>query len=48
MKPLIIRRLARADVRSARGWYERERVGLSAEFTEQLDGVMARIRALPM
>lgn len=48
MKPLIIRRLARADVRSARNWYERERRGLGSEFTEQLDNVMARVRELPL
>jgi hypothetical protein len=48
MKPLIIRRLARADVRSARGRYEREQAGLGFEFAARLDGLMARIRALPL
>ena len=47
MKPLIIRQRARSDVRSARNWYERERSGLGSAFTEQLDGVIARVGALP-
>lgn len=45
---LRIRRLAGADIRTARRWYERERAGAGDEFVQELDRVFERIRRLPL
>ena len=44
----VIRRLAQADVRRAREWYDRERSGLGSAFTEEIGRVMTRVGALPL
>jgi len=48
MLGMSIRRLAAADIRTTRRWYERERPGSGDEFIQELDRVFARIRRLPL
>lgn len=47
MIPLIVRRLAEADIERAKAWYERKDSRLAARFAEEISGTVDRIRALP-
>jgi len=47
MSKLIIRRAARLDVRPIFEWYEDENVGLGEHFLAELDGILARVAAMP-
>ncbi|HZF12210.1 MAG TPA: type II toxin-antitoxin system RelE/ParE family toxin [Thermoanaerobaculia bacterium] len=47
MKPLIVRKAARIEVRSIRQWYDNEAAGLGARFLAELDDVVARLRSTP-
>lgn len=44
---LRIRSRARDDIRAARDWYETQVPGLGSRFGEELDTVMAAVRAQP-
>lgn len=44
---MVLRPEAEADLTSARGWYERQRVGLGDEFVEAVDELLGRISAVP-
>lgn len=46
MLPLVVRRLAGADIRTAHRWYERERAGTGDDFIDELDYVFSRIQHL--
>jgi plasmid stabilization system protein ParE len=45
---LVVRRQAKADIRQAARWYERQRVGLGRTFVGQIDALFDRIRLNPM
>ena len=45
---LVVRRQAKADIRDAARWYERQRIGLGRAFVEQIDALLDRIRLNPM
>ena len=45
---LVVRRQAKADIRTAARWYERQRVGLGRAFVQQIDALLDRIRLNPM
>lgn len=45
---LVVRRQAKADIREAAGWYERQRGGLGHSFVRQIDALLDRIRLNPM
>jgi toxin ParE1/3/4 len=45
---MLIRRLAAADIKTARRWYEHERRGAGDEFIQELDRVFARIQLFPL
>ena len=44
---LVIRRRAKADVRSAARWYELQRSGLGREFVAEVDRAMIRVAENP-
>jgi len=44
---LVARQRARADVRSARKWYEDQWAGLGAQFVAAVDATLADITAMP-
>ncbi len=44
---LVIRGRAKADVRRAARWYERQREGLGREFVAEVDAALTRIEANP-
>jgi toxin ParE1/3/4 len=48
MNRVIIRRVARADARSIKTWYENERKALGHAFVLELDGIVERIRLMPL
>lgn len=48
MLQILIRRLAAADIKTARRWYERERRGSGGEFVQEQDRVFTRIQRLPL
>lgn len=45
---LVVRRQAKADIREAARWYERQRAGLGRVFVQQLDALLDRVRLNPM
>jgi len=45
---LVVRRQAKADIREAARWYERQRVGLGRAFVQQIDALLDRVRLNPM
>lgn len=45
---LVVRRQAKADIRDAARWYERQRGGLGRAFVQQIDALLDRIRLNPM
>jgi plasmid stabilization system protein ParE len=45
---LVVRRQAKADIREAARWYERQRVGLGRAFVQQVDALLDRVRLNPM
>ena len=45
---LVVRQQAKADIRDAARWYERQRIGLGRAFVEQIDALLDRIRLNPM
>ncbi|MBI3629402.1 MAG: type II toxin-antitoxin system RelE/ParE family toxin [Candidatus Rokubacteria bacterium] len=45
---LVVRRQAKADIREAARWYERQRVGLGLAFVQQVDALLDRVRLNPM
>jgi plasmid stabilization system protein ParE len=45
---LVLRRQAKADIREAARWYERERPGLGRAFVHRIDALLDRIRLNPM
>jgi hypothetical protein len=45
---LTVRRQAKADVREAARWYERQRHGLGRAFLHQIDVLLDRIREDPL
>ena len=45
---LVVRRQAKADIREAARWYERQRVGLGCAFVQQIDALLDRVRLNPM
>lgn len=44
---VVVRRPAKADVRSAARWYELQRTGLGREFVSEVDGVLNRVSENP-
>lgn len=44
---LVVRGRAKADIRRAARWYERQREGLGAEFVGEVDAALSRIEANP-
>ena len=44
---LVVRRQAKADIREAARWYERQRVGLGRAFVQQTDALLDLIRLNP-
>ena len=44
---LLLRGRAKADIRGAAKWYERQRQGLGREFVAEVDGALALIEANP-
>ncbi len=46
--PLVVRRQAKADIREAARWYERQRGGLGRAFVQQIDALLDRVRLNPM
>ena len=44
---LTIRREAKADIRAAARWYERERPGLGRAFAQQIDALLDGVRENP-
>ena len=44
---LLLRGRAKADIRRAAKWYERQREGLGREFVAEVDAAFARIEANP-
>jgi len=45
---LVVRRQAKADIRAAARWYERQRVGCGRDFVQQIDALLDRVRLNPM
>lgn len=45
---LVVRRQAKADMREAARWYERQRAGLGRAFVQQIDALLDRVRLKPM
>ena len=45
---LVVRRQAKADIREAARWYERQRAGLGRAFVQQIDALLDRVRLNPM
>jgi plasmid stabilization system protein ParE len=45
---LVLRRQAKADIREAARWYERQRVGLGRAFVQQVNALLDRVRLNPM
>jgi plasmid stabilization system protein ParE len=45
---LTVRRQAKADIREAARWYERQRHGLGRAFLRQIDMLLDRIREDPL
>jgi toxin ParE1/3/4 len=45
---LTVRRQAKADIRAAARWYERQRPGLGRAFLHQIDVLLDRIREDPL
>lgn len=45
--PVILRRLAQREFDDAADWYEQQRVGLGAEFIEEVNRVLEQIAANP-
>jgi plasmid stabilization system protein ParE len=45
--PLVLRKEAEADLKSARQWYENQREGLGDEFIDAIDAVLSRVEAMP-
>jgi plasmid stabilization system protein ParE len=45
---LVVRRQAKADVRQAATWYERQHQGLGRAFVQQVDALPRRVRENPM
>ena len=45
---LVVRRQAKADIREAARWYERQRVGLGRAFVQQVNALLDRVRLNPM
>ena len=45
---LIVRRQAKADIRAASRWYERQRSGLGRAFVQQVDLLLDRVRQNPL
>ena len=45
---LVVRRQAKADIRGAARWYERQRIGLGTTFVQQIDALVDLIRLNPM
>jgi plasmid stabilization system protein ParE len=48
MADVIVRPRARADIREAALWYERQRPGLGVEFALRFDAVVERISQNPL
>ena len=48
MKLMIVRSAAAAEIEEAFGWYESQRLGLGAEFREELRATFARISQNPL
>jgi hypothetical protein len=44
---LLLRGRAKADIRRAAKWYERQREGLGRDFVAEVDGALALIEANP-
>lgn len=44
---LLVRGRAKADIRRAAKWYERQREGLGREFVTEVDSALGRIEANP-
>ncbi len=44
---LVVRSRAKADIRRAAKWYEKQREGLGAEFVAEVDNAIRRIEANP-
>ena len=44
---LVVRGRAKADIRRAARWYERQREGLGAEFVGEVDAALSRIESNP-
>jgi toxin ParE1/3/4 len=44
---VIVRGRAKADVRKAAGWYERQRPGLGREFVAEVDATLNRVAESP-
>jgi plasmid stabilization system protein ParE len=47
MIPVIVRRLAEADIERAKTWYERKDSRLATRFAEEIDATVDRISTLP-
>ena len=45
---LVVRQQAKADIREAARWYERQRVGLGRAFVQEIDALLDRVRLNPM
>ncbi len=45
--PLVVRELAKADIRGAYRWYDEQRPGLGDEFVLDLDETLTKIAAHP-
>ena len=45
---LIVRRQAKADIREAARWYQRERQGLGRAFLHEIDALLDRVGENPM
>ncbi len=45
---LTVRRQAKADIRAAARWYERQRPGLGRAFVQQVDLLLDRVRQNPL
>jgi len=44
---LVVRSCAKADIRRAAKWYEKQREGLGADFVSEVDNAIRRIEANP-
>ncbi|HVT91565.1 MAG TPA: type II toxin-antitoxin system RelE/ParE family toxin [Bryobacteraceae bacterium] len=47
-RAVVFRPIARSEYDEAVAWYESERAGLGLEFKDAVDGVLARIAAMPL